>query len=186
MKKRFFLGASLAIAAACIGVSACSDDDKDRPDYPTPTLETEMEVDLDDAYFEFCDVTVSYTDFTGREVVENVVPRTDWKRKLMTSTFPARSDYKLNITLKSPLPTPRQQMYDLEADIDFEADGYMHRTKYTVIPEVKYNLCSLRNVPASQVVDEIRHTISKADALTLSYEFGLNDMNSIILLSELR
>lgn len=184
MKKFALVGIALMLAAFCVSLSSCSDDDKDRPEYTTPTLITEMDLDLDDDYFEFCDVSMTYTDFTGKVVTEPVTSRTDWKRVMTTATFPATASYKLNIALKTPVPTPTRAKYDLDADLDFEANGYMGKSRYVVQPEVKYTLCTRENVPAAEVIDVIKSTINNANSLNLNYTFGLQD-NVIVLTSPL-
>lgn len=182
MRKIMITSAGLLLSAFCIGVTSCNDDDDNviPPGIDTNelTLGTEIDVDFDSDFLEICDVTVTYTDFTGATRTE-AVTTTDWKKQLFSTTFPCTSDYSVSIARKPNVQLTRAY-YDLEADVEYEAYSYLLGKRVTVLPDVKVTLCHNENVAAADVDRVIAETQLKADALQLSYRFNKSALNLIV------
>lgn len=180
MKKLFILGAALLIAAACISLSSCKDDDDKHPAYPNPTMIVEYDVDFDDEFFEFCDISVIQTDFAGKQTVIPVPSRVDFKRQMMSETFPCTASLQVQMSLKNPLPTPTRSYYDLEAELDVEADGYIDKTEYRIMPDAKITYSTDKRVPRDRVVERIREIVDDVNSEKHVMSFDLGGKNNRI------
>lgn len=125
MKTIKIMSAMLTAAAVAfsMGLTSCGNDD-DEPDYPpTPLVESytvKYEVKLGQAYYDFYDLTIEYTDANGQDVT---MPLT--KDFALSFNVPAKNvadDYELEVkgAVKANLPA-----IDPAAKYTFSKAGYM-------------------------------------------------------------
>lgn len=170
MKKILLMGTVLLLAGFCIALGSC-DDDNDNPNYTSPTVISEFDVDFDRELLELVDVSVTYTDFTGTTYTEKVTTD-DWKKELRSSEFPVTTSYKLNVTRKANVALTRDY-YDLDAEVKFEADSHFKKEKQPAIADREFYLSRREHVPAAEVEAEINNIIEASKALDIAYRFTL-------------
>lgn len=112
MTKRFFITMCAVIAVFATSVTACGDDDNNNTpnnnndNNKVTQIKVEYDMEFPDVIYDYCDVTYTYIDASGKEVT-----KTTSGNQSISFTMPielAVKEYyiKANLTLKENMPTP--------------------------------------------------------------------------------
>ena len=127
--KKFAKSLFLAMMAVCTAMSLAACGDNDDPDDPTQVANytVEYDVELSQAYIDFFDVEVSYTDKDGKTVARPMGAREfqvieSFKGDKLLDSY----DLTVKITAKKALPAidaNRSYRFEKEYEIDLEKNG---------------------------------------------------------------
>lgn len=146
MKIKKLLSLAVLMMLAVVSLTSCnSDDDPDAP----PAIETLAQYQWSDDLNQVAEVWVTYTDFTGRKMRQQVNAKF-WNKYDASYMFPVSNSYHVEIV---PRETEYlQESYDLEMLQQYQAVAYWHGNRNELIP---FNpatvLFSRKNVPASEM-----------------------------------
>ncbi len=128
-----------AAVAVSVSLASCGGDDNEEPDIPSkPVVESvtaAYSAKLSDAYFEFYDVTVIYTDEDGKRVTRTVNSGGEFNSIIPAAKLPEKIQFAVQINAKNPTPSiDKSAKYIFEDDISLAV-----RVKYSDGTTGQYN-----------------------------------------------
>lgn len=133
MKKAFnFMSMFLTLAVALmmpLTLTSCGDDNEDEPNRPDDPNKAEylnvaVYIDLGDAWYDFFDVSVTFTDVHGKNVTTTIDQDSKYVESVAYATAPTSYDLKIVATPKSPLPSVDDaKTYDFSKAITYSASS---------------------------------------------------------------
>lgn len=109
-------------------VSCGDDDDKNEPEDPKAVAyyDVNYATDLDDDWFKFFDVTITYVNGAGVEKTETIVENTDLSDKIQANVAPKTIIFKIHVTPKASIPTvDPNQPYHFNGKATFFVQTYL-------------------------------------------------------------
>lgn len=130
MKKAFnFMSMFLTLAVALmmpLTLTSCGDDDDEpeKPDNPNKAeyLNVAVYIDLGDAWYDFFDISVTFTYVHGKNVTTSISQDSKYVESVAYATAPTSYDLKIVATPKSPLSSiDDAKTYDFSKAITYSA-----------------------------------------------------------------
>lgn len=88
-------------------LASCGGDDDNEPDDPKAVsyYDVKYVTDLDEDWFDFFDVTITYVSISGNETTEPIEMNTDLSTKIEADMAPKTINFKIHVTRKESIPT---------------------------------------------------------------------------------
>jgi predicted small secreted protein len=165
MKKFFYMGVLVLMAALTLTSCGSDDNKKDEPSEPTPTSKSvsyEATASFSQDVLDICDLTMSYKDSDGKTVTETVTSTT-WTKKVTVKNLPSTVGVKFGIKMKSGVELTKDK-YDAIITLvnDVIVDG---KSKGNTSPKV---VSQSQGVRAANVAD----ILSKKDGMMFGYDIS--------------
>lgn len=107
MKSIFFKTLAIIMGMMSISLVSCGyDDDNNEPEDPKAVAYYDVKyvTDLNDDWFKFFNVTISYVNGAGEEKTEAIEINTDLPAKIEASMAPNTINFKIHVTRKATIP----------------------------------------------------------------------------------
>lgn len=129
MKSTFFK--ALAIITGMMmsfSLVSCGDDDDNEPDDPKVVsyYDVKYVTDLDEDWFDFFDVTITYVNVAGIETTEPIEMNTNLTAKIEADMAPNAISFKIHVVRKEALPTVNpEQPYHFSGKAQLWVQAYL-------------------------------------------------------------
>lgn len=108
MKSIFFKTLAIIMGMMMsISLVSCGDDDDNNEPEDLKTVayyDVKYVTDLNDDWFKFFDVTITYVNGAGEEKTEAIVENTDMSDKIQANVAPNTINFKIHVTRKATIP----------------------------------------------------------------------------------
>lgn len=114
MKIWMFL-ASVAIAASCVLITSCKEDEPGNPENKVMSYKVSYDAELGDLWYKYYEVEISYIDADGQKTSSQIIDNFSQTLSIPAGKMPAVLNFKVTAKIKKNLP-------EIEENANYSAD----------------------------------------------------------------